>query len=475
MQYIIVVPSWDIVVVRNGCPDGSSLTSQPAQAPLGLLNEIGTMLAEAKIVPRRYIRVLPGRGTLQDAIDNANPGDVLELEAGTFTGHPDSNYVLSIDKAITIRSSNASRTAVLDAENQRSVILMRRGTVDIRLEGVVVTGGFVSGIGFQSAGIYVEEDVSATVFDCEIHNNEAWSGGGARLRNTGAAVRFQSCYIHHNHARNSGGGLLLNRGNTMFVEDCLISMNTAGFGAGLDLQGHAVISSSRISDNTARRSPTLGTGGGATIGGQSAMVDIVDSTFERNNATVRGGALSISRGIVNITHGVFADNYAPVGAGIFVGLLGGSTTTSATQQATVRLFCTSVEVNGTVPLTSDTCPSPPPPPELPPSPGPPPSPSPSPPPAAPLPPWLPPYAIQQAGASDDLNGAVISILSGLVFFFALLCAIGFWFFARERQARLDPLLQVGLDNRFGGQGAPSRKGGSELIAHRDGMELNAGI
>ncbi len=75
------------------------------------------------------VQVMPGQGTLQNAIAGASPGDVLRLSEGSYAG------ALVIDKSLTLTGPVG---AVIDGEGQGSVITVTADDVVIR--GVTVTG-----------------------------------------------------------------------------------------------------------------------------------------------------------------------------------------------------------------------------------------------------------------------------------------------------------------------------------------------
>ena len=87
--------------------------------------------------------VLPGVGTLQAAVNAANPGDELVLADGTYTVSGGSQ-VLKIDgttpTGLTIRAANPGQ-AVIDAQgvtNRRGVYIT--GGI-VTIEDVEITGG----------------------------------------------------------------------------------------------------------------------------------------------------------------------------------------------------------------------------------------------------------------------------------------------------------------------------------------------
>ena len=98
-------------------------------------------LSSSRVTRRlAVISVSPGDGTLQAAVNAANPGDVLVLADGTYTGGSSAlggTTVLLIDgttpTGLTIRAANPGM-AVLDAQG----VSGRRG--------VTITGGIESGV-----------------------------------------------------------------------------------------------------------------------------------------------------------------------------------------------------------------------------------------------------------------------------------------------------------------------------------------
>ena len=80
---------------------------------------------------------------LQAIIDEASPGDVIELAAGTYAGG------ITIDKPLTLR---ASGDAVIDGGGEGTVINV--DAPDVTLEGLVIRGSGDS-LDRENAGIYV--------------------------------------------------------------------------------------------------------------------------------------------------------------------------------------------------------------------------------------------------------------------------------------------------------------------------------
>ncbi|WP_347313389.1 nitrous oxide reductase family maturation protein NosD [Defluviimonas sp. SAOS-178_SWC] len=75
------------------------------------------------------VQVIPGAGTLKDAIAGATPGDVLMLRDGAYTGP------VTIDRPLTLTGPAG---AVVDGEGQGTVITVAADDVAVR--GITVTG-----------------------------------------------------------------------------------------------------------------------------------------------------------------------------------------------------------------------------------------------------------------------------------------------------------------------------------------------
>ncbi|MCV2358841.1 nitrous oxide reductase family maturation protein NosD [Paucibacter sp. TC2R-5] len=88
------------------------------------------------------VRVAPGEA-LQQAIDRAQPGDIVEIERGLYAGN------FKIDKALTLRGINRP---TLSGVNQGDTI--RVTAADVTIEGLIVRDSGAS-LKDQNAGIYL--------------------------------------------------------------------------------------------------------------------------------------------------------------------------------------------------------------------------------------------------------------------------------------------------------------------------------
>ena len=122
------------------------------------------------------VRVLPGAGTLANAIAGAAPGDVLVLDAGQFAGP------VTIDRPLTI---TGPEDAVIDGMGRGTVITIDAS--DVRIAGLTITG---SGLDSQNldAGIKILKKADRAVIEGNrllgnLHGIDVHGGRDAVVRN----------------------------------------------------------------------------------------------------------------------------------------------------------------------------------------------------------------------------------------------------------------------------------------------------
>ncbi|MEL7428212.1 MAG: right-handed parallel beta-helix repeat-containing protein, partial [Bacteroidota bacterium] len=206
--------------------------------------------------------------TIAAAITAATSGDIIDIQAGTYT-----EAALTIDKDLTVQGQGQSSTIVQAAATRDAatdaVFLINEGyTVTIQnltvqngntdpdngstdlsdgggiwidintssnvtLSNLTITNNYSADDG---GGIYVQGGADGTlnIIDCVITNNEAnalrqfASGGG--ICNRGADfLNITRCTITNNHAGDEGGGFFSSEGSSITsVVNCTIAENTIG-------------------------------------------------------------------------------------------------------------------------------------------------------------------------------------------------------------------------------------------------------
>ncbi len=259
---------------------------------------------------------------IQDAIDAAEPGDSIQIAAGTYS---DMNslgglsQIAYITRSLTLRGGYspdfstwdpAAYITTLDAASAGRAVFAS-GQAELTLAGLHLTNGNATGLGGDSlydedagGAVYVNGGV-VTITDCTVENsiasqssqpgNYAAHGGGVYIASS------PSVTLTHNLIRNNiaatvagdymglGGGILIFY-STSLLEDNTITGNiattlSAGQGGGLNVfGGTAVLNNNTITFNTASQSQadsySAGEGGGIFAGYPVTMTGnlIADNT-----------------------------------------------------------------------------------------------------------------------------------------------------------------------------------------------------
>lgn len=266
--------------------------------------------------------------TIQDAIDSASSGDIVEVSPGTYRGY--GNWDIDFKgKNITVRSSSGAGRTTIDCsgnEGHRGFYFHQGENRNSVLRGFTIRGAVLSGSDIPS-------------------NNSSWNsshpiGGGIYCKNSRPSII--GCIIER-CAAELGGGIGVDGGSPLII-DCTIerceagglgTAQTGGYGAGIGLinGSDARIVNSVIESNTAYNK-SLGAGvycwnstvrlsgcdisyndaqvnvkgGGLYCGGSSARATLERCIISNNNAQTGGGIFSDSSADLDITNCTIADN-----------------------------------------------------------------------------------------------------------------------------------------------------------------------
>ena len=267
------------------------MTRQGLPASLVLLFSTAALSATLR-VPSDY-------ETIQDALDQADPGDVVLVAPGLHEGPLEAR---SLD--VTIRGEGPRHFVVVVSDRSAPVVTIPAGTTLV-LESLTLSGGYHASSG---GGIRAEHGGGVTIDDCVVRDNSSDRGGGIGIVDGGWAV-IRGSVIEENQAATRGGGLHLNSSD-LLVEDSLIERNAAPDGGGA--YGF------NVADMTLRRTTIRGNtadvGGGVKLFAGSGPIRIEECTFEANSAQGDGGGLlGTDAGTIYITESRFAENNAAAG------------------------------------------------------------------------------------------------------------------------------------------------------------------
>ena len=302
---------------------------------------------------------------LQQAIVQANDGDVIELAGGTYSSPVGGFAIDDLGKGFTIRAT-AGATVVLDGGGARDIVrfinsCLTRGR-PVTFEGLTFRSGFSETAGI--AGAVTLQRAEATFRNCTFEGNQAnvsraaSTGGGGTIVAVGSRAFFSNCSWSGNSSGNYGGALAVETGSAAFihasqfvgnrtnlpghlqtapggaihvgnsvlrVSNSRFEGNQAGYVGGAlyaiglwsDPAGSDVlVTNSTFVDNLAQRDPSVSfpfpTEGGAIHLEDLATARIYNSRFLTNRA-FDGGAVNLYRAIVEIHDSVFQGNRASGG------------------------------------------------------------------------------------------------------------------------------------------------------------------
>ena len=155
--------------------------------------------------------------TIQNAIDNAVNGDIIEADPGTYVENIDFNGL-----AITLRSASGNPAdTIIDGNGAGSVVTCNTGEgPDTVLSGFTITNGSAADLG----GGIAAPGSSPTVSNCFIVGNTAGVRGGG-MHTEFSAPHVTNCVFSGNTAP-LGGGLYMDTASPI-VSNCAFSLNGA--------------------------------------------------------------------------------------------------------------------------------------------------------------------------------------------------------------------------------------------------------
>jgi len=173
--------------------------------------------------------------TIQEGIDAALGGDIVEIADGTYTGFGNKDLDF-FGKAITVRSASGDpELCVIDCEEDGRGLYFHSGEgEDSAVEGLTITNGYTNenSPSFNyGSGVYCE-DSSPSLTNCIITGNTAEGsyaeGGGIHCNLSHPTLT--NCMITDNMATGhsaDGGGVWCGNGSNPTLFSCTITGNTA--------------------------------------------------------------------------------------------------------------------------------------------------------------------------------------------------------------------------------------------------------
>ncbi len=275
-------------------------------------------------------RWVPGEyASVQAGIDAASDGDVVCVEAGTWSERIDFT-----GKAIEVTGADGPAATTLDGGGQGPVVTIATAEARAVLRGFTVRGGDAA----NGAGVYVEgatailQDVVSTGNSC----GASWCrGGGLYAKSATVDLRFVSLSDNAVDGANGcygAGGWIAE--STVDARDLAVHDNRCtgdlyAYGGGLDLRSGSVVTLARadVRGNTVRGGTEVA-GAGLYVYEDAATVSVSSGIVAGNDADggrAHGGGVFANRGSVvtlsNVTvHGNTASgDVSSAGVGVWEG------------------------------------------------------------------------------------------------------------------------------------------------------------
>ncbi len=268
--------------------------------------------------------ITAGNQSLREAIANAASGDVIQFEAGLFSGGPQiitlDNGVdglgLVIAKNLDIQGPGADMLAIGGGGLVR-VFRINNG-LTVSISNLTVRDGFTSAL---EGGGGILNQGNLTLNDCVITANSSrdpsfpiGNGGGISntvsfFENSDADLTIIGCTINDNSSGKLGGGIYNASSSSLMakltIKDSTINNNTSGgFGGGSTVGGFGgglshysfssgTVEASIINSTFSGNSSDFGGGIDTDVdGGISVFLNIIQTTIFDNTALIEGGGIS---------------------------------------------------------------------------------------------------------------------------------------------------------------------------------------
>jgi hypothetical protein len=256
--------------------------------------------------------------TIQDAIEAADDGDIIELTDGTFTGDGNRN-IDYMGKGITVRSQTGDPgTCIIDCEGSEAephrgfVFQSGEGSESALVEVTVANAYFPSET--APGGAVLCEGSSPTISGCVFTENTAgaFGRGGVACFNS-SSPRIEDCTFSANVAEDRGGGIGCRFESSPIVDHCVFVDNLSDRGGGIYYAGEC---EPQIKDCVFRNNTGTSLGGGCVSWWAGGT--ITNCTFEGNEAEYGGGAAVVDVPPAEFQNCTFYGNTGIWGSGLYV-------------------------------------------------------------------------------------------------------------------------------------------------------------
>ncbi|MEN0061117.1 MAG: right-handed parallel beta-helix repeat-containing protein [Myxococcota bacterium] len=270
--------------------------------------------------------------TIQAAVDEAEPGDIIEIEAGTYT------EAIVINTPLWLRGEGRKSTILQSPGDEPAVrvrftsnVEMRGFTfmaaetepaLDVQEARVVVSASDVVASKGEpnTSGLFKAELSELIMFNMDFDGTGATAEKGGLLELTSGALSCSDCTFRNGTATQTGGAIH-SWGAEVTFRNAIFEDNRAQSGGALWSGGPAhsllTLERSTFERNEAEMTGKTFAGVGGAVAVYGASAHIHRSFFRNNVASENGGAIDMTftdGSLIEDTH--FEDNKAKTGGGL---------------------------------------------------------------------------------------------------------------------------------------------------------------
>jgi predicted outer membrane repeat protein len=274
-------------------------------------------------------------------IENANNGDTILIEPGTYKVHG-----INITKNISLQGNGDPRDIIIDGERLSTIFFIQDIGITAKFNNLTLINGktdnFGGGICIETGNAYVDNCIFINNTALNVTNggaisnygndtdrsylfvnnslfigNHADHDGGAVTTCYASSDIYNSVFIN-NSAHRDGGAIRVSVFGYGNVQDCIFMYNHADEWAGAyySWAGNSSIDRCIFINNTA------GTNGGAVM--VSGSLNLTNSIIVNNTADETGGSFYIQQPmfnattVINVNNNIITNNSSPLGQEVFV-------------------------------------------------------------------------------------------------------------------------------------------------------------
>jgi len=257
---------------------------------------------------------------IQAAIDDANDGDTVEIQPGTYTG-PGNHDIDFLGKAITVTGTdpndpNTVAQTIIDCNDMsRGFYFHSYEDANSVLAALTVANGY-PGSRANGGGIYCYQS-SPLITNCTFRENRFTLGGcgggyGGGIYNLQSSPTLIECTFIENSAYYSGGGMYNSQSSPTLINCTFVGNSAYHSGGGMC---NSLISPTLI--NCAFRFNRAEAEGGGLYD-ESGTTTVSDCVFSGNSADM-GGGVYMSESDIQLANSIFAGNTATdTGGGLWL-------------------------------------------------------------------------------------------------------------------------------------------------------------